>query len=88
MTETITLSDAQIDAGRIAAMDRTPTWQPTPAEGLELARQLFEKEGRFGPWNEAVRVGRLIGKHGDQVGFDADGLPANRSTIACFMTAM
>jgi hypothetical protein len=67
MTETITLTAAQIDAGRVAAMVRTPTWQPTPAEGIELARQLFEEGGRFGPWNEAVRVGRLIGKHGDQV---------------------
>ena len=56
----ITLTEEQIEAGRMAAMQRTGLWKPTPLEAVALARRLFELRGKF-TQREAKEVAALIG---------------------------
>lgn len=57
----ITLTEEQIEAGRMAAMQRTGLWKPTPTEGVALARQLFQERRRFRQEVECREVAALIG---------------------------
>ncbi|GEM_PF-4668340 len=63
----ITLTEEQIEAGRMAAMARSKLWNPTPPEGIALAHSLFKRDGQMKFRAHSAAVGQLIGRHPDQV---------------------
>lgn len=63
----ITLTEEQIEAGRAAMLERTPTWKPMPPEAVRLAHDLYERFGRMSDRKECVAVGRLLGWHPEKV---------------------
>lgn len=63
----ITLTESQIEAGRAAMIERTPTWKPSPPEAVALAHDLFKRYGRISDRKECVTIGFRIGWHPEKV---------------------